>query len=122
MAGVTQAPFGTMPDGTAIEIFTLTNASGMEVRLTTYGAIVVSIKVPDRSGKLDDVVVGHDTLDGYLTRSRFFGALVGRYGNRIGGAQFALDGKTYTLAKNNGPNHLHGGIKGFDKVVWRGAV
>jgi aldose 1-epimerase len=119
---VTEAPFGTMPDGTAITIFTLTNASGMEVRAITYGAIIVSIKVPDRSGKLDDVVVGHDTLEGYLTRSRFFGAAVGRYGNRIGGAQFSLDGRTYPLAKNNGPNHLHGGIKGFDKVVWQGVA
>jgi aldose 1-epimerase len=88
----------------------------------TYGAIVVSIKVPDRNGKVDDVVVGHDTLEGYLTRSRFFGAAVGRYGNRIGGAQFTLDGRTYPLAKNNGPNHLHGGLKGFDKVVWQAAV
>jgi aldose 1-epimerase len=120
--GVKEASFGTMSDGTAVKIFTLTNASGMEVRVLTYGAIVVSIKVPDRSGGLDDVVVGHDALEGYLTRSRFFGALVGRYGNRIGGAQFTLDGRTYALAKNNGPNHLHGGVKGFDKVVWHGAV
>jgi aldose 1-epimerase len=109
-----------MPDGTVIDLFTLTNAHGVSVRAITYGAILVSIKVPDRSGKLDDVVIGHDTLDGYLTRSRFFGAAVGRYGNRIGDARFTLDGREYTLAKNNGPNHLHGGLKGFDKVVWRG--
>jgi aldose 1-epimerase len=111
-----------MPDGTAVKQFTLTNGSGAEVRAITYGAILVSIKVPDRTGRLGDVVIGHDSLDGYLTRSRFFGALVGRYGNRIGGAQFTLDGRTYTLAKNNGPNHLHGGLKGFDKVVWQGSV
>jgi len=91
-------------------------------RAITYGAIVVSIKVPDRNGKFDDVVIGHETLDAYLTRSRFFGAAVGRYGNRIGGAQFTLDGRIYPLAKNNGPNHLHGGLKGFDKVVWQGTV
>ncbi len=120
--GVTEAVFGSMPDGTPIKLFTLTNASGMEVRAIAYGAIVVSIKVADRSGRFDDVVIGHDTLDGYLTRSRFFGAAVGRYGNRIGGAQFTLDGRVYTLAKNNGPNHLHGGVKGFDKVVWQSAV
>jgi aldose 1-epimerase len=111
-----------MPDGTAVKQFTLTNGSGAEVRAISYGAILVSIKVPDRAGRFGDVVIGHDSLDGYLTRSRFFGALVGRYGNRIGGAQFALDGHTYTLAKNNGANHLHGGLKGFDKVVWQGSV
>jgi aldose 1-epimerase len=111
-----------MPDGTPVRLFTLTNASGAEVRAISYGAILVSIKVPDRAGRLGDVAIGHDTLDGYLTRSRFFGALVGRYGNRIGGGQFTLDGRTYTLAKNNGPNHLHGGTKGFDKVVWQGSI
>jgi aldose 1-epimerase len=111
-----------MPDGTPITIYTLTNAAGAEVRAITYGAILVSVKVPDRSGTFADVVIGHDSLEGYLNRSRFFGALVGRYGNRIGGAQFTLDGRTYTLAKNNGANHLHGGVKGFDKQVWHGAV
>ena len=120
--GVAEALFGSMPDGTAIKAFTLTNAGGAEVRVITYGAIIVSIKVPDRGGRVADVVIGHDTLDGYLTRSRFFGALVGRYGNRIGGAQFTLDGHTYTLAKNNGPNHLHGGTKGFDKFLWQGSI
>ena len=111
-----------MPDGTDVRIFTLTNDRGMEVRVIWYGGIVVSVKVPDRDGRIGDVVVGHDGLDGYLTRSRFFGALVGRYGNRIGGARFTLDGRTYPLAANNGPNHLHGGVKGFDKVAWQGAV
>ncbi len=112
--------FGKMPDGTVIESFTLTNAQGMEVRAITYGGIITSIRVPDRAGKLDDVVLGYDNLEGYLAKSPFFGAIIGRYGNRIGKASFTLDGKTYPLAKNNGPNHLHGGIKGFDKVVWQG--
>ena len=108
-----------MPDGTPIEIFTLKNSSGMEVRTIPYGAIIVSIRVPDRAGKFDDVVIGHDRLEGYLTASRFFGAVVGRFGNRIAKGRFALDGRTYQLAVNNGPNHLHGGVKGFDKVVWQ---
>ena len=115
---VTRANFGTMPNGTPVPIFTLTNTKGMEVRTIPYGAILVSIRVPDRTGKLDDVVVGHDRLEGYLTASRFFGAVVGRYGNRIANGKFTLDGKTYKLAVNNGPNHLHGGNMGFDKVVW----
>ena len=114
-----RAPFGTMPDGTPIEIFTLRNSNGMEVRTIPYGAIIVSIRVPDRSGKFDDVVIGHDKLEGYFTASRFFGAVVGRYGNRIAKGRFTIDGTTYELAVNNGPNHLHGGIKGFDKVVWQ---
>jgi aldose 1-epimerase len=114
-----RAPFGTMPDGTAIEIFTLKNSHGMEVRTIPYGAIIVSIRVPDRDGHLDDIVIGHDRLEGYLTASRFFGAVVGRYGNRIAKGRFTLDDHTYELAVNNGPNHLHGGVKGFDKVVWQ---
>jgi len=114
-----RAPFGTMPDGTAIEIFTLKNSQGMEVRTIPYGAIIVSIRVPDRAGRMDDVVIGHDRLEGYLTASRFFGAVVGRYGNRIAKGRFTLEGRTYELAVNNGPNHLHGGVKGFDKVVWQ---
>ena len=114
-----RAPFGTMPDGTAIEVFTLRNSHGMEVRTIPYGAIIVSIRVPDRAGRFDDVVIGHDRLEGYLTASRFFGAVVGRYGNRIAKGRFTLDGRTYELAVNNGPNHLHGGVKGFDKVVWQ---
>jgi hypothetical protein len=88
------------------------------VSITTWGAIITSIKVPDKSGAIGDVVHGFDTLDGYLGKHPFFGAIVGRYGNRIGGAQFVIDGKTYTLAKNDGANTLHGGAKGFDKYVW----
>jgi aldose 1-epimerase len=119
--GVTERVFGSMPDGTAVTAFTLTGAKGLEVQAITYGAILVSLRAPDRQGRMDDLVLGHDTLDGYLTRSRYFGAVVGRYGNRIGGARFTIDGRSYELAKNNGANHLHGGVKGFDKVIWRGA-
>jgi aldose 1-epimerase len=120
-AGVTRAPFGTLPDGTAVEAFTLRNAHGVEVRAITYGAIITSLRVPDRAGHLDDVVLGHDTLAGYVEKPAYFGAVVGRYGNRIAKGRFTLDGKTYTLATNNGPNHLHGGVRGFDKVVWKAA-
>lgn len=111
-------PFGTAPDGTPVELITLTNAQGIELRAMTYGAIIVSLKVPDKQGTLGDVVLGYDSLAGYVKSSPYFGAVVGRYGNRIAKGQFALDGQTYTLAVNNGPNALHGGIKGFDKVVW----
>jgi aldose 1-epimerase len=117
--GVTRAAFGKLPDGTAIESFTLRNAQGIEVRAITYGAIIVSLRVPDRAGRLGDVVLGHDDLAGYLDKPAYFGAVVGRYGNRIAKGRFTLDGKTYTLATNNGPNHLHGGVRGFDKVVWK---
>src|SRR5208337_3330244 len=116
---ISQAPFGKTPDGTPVEIYTLRNSKGMEARIMTYGGIVQSLKVPDKNGKFDDVVLGFDNLDGYLKASPYFGALIGRYGNRIGGGKFTLEGKTYTLATNNGPNSLHGGIKGFDKVVWK---
>jgi aldose 1-epimerase len=116
---VTRAPFGAMPDGTAVDLFTLTNSHGIEVRLITYGAIIVSVRTPDRRGQLDDIALGLETLDDYRTRSRYFGAVVGRYGNRIANGRFTLDGRTFPLATNNGPNHLHGGIRGFDKVVWR---
>lgn len=115
---VTRSDFGTMPDGRAVELFTLTNARGMEVAVATYGATIVLLKVPDRDGQLDDVVLGYPTLDGYLEASPYFGSIVGRYGNRIAGGRFTLDGKTYRLATNDGPNHLHGGLRGFDKVVW----
>jgi aldose 1-epimerase len=116
---VTNAPFGTTPDGTPVELFTLTNAQGMEVRAMTYGGIIVSLKVPDRAGHLDDVVLGFDSLSGYLKDSPYFGAIIGRFANRIAKGRFTLDGKTYTLAINNGPNALHGGLTGFDKVVWQ---
>jgi aldose 1-epimerase len=119
---VEEMPFGTLPDGQAVTLFKLTNAHGMEVDITNYGCIVVRLLVPDRHGHLGDVVLGFDTLDQYLKGSPFFGAVVGRYGNRIGKARFQLDGVEYKLAANNKENHLHGGIVGFDKKVWDAAV
>jgi len=119
-AGVTRSSFGKTPDGQAVDVFTLTNARGLEVRAITYGGIIVSLRVPDREGRFDDVVLGYDHLEGYLRASPFFGAIVGRYGNRIAKGRFTLDGQERKLATNNGPNHLHGGTKGFDKVVWKG--
>ena len=113
-------PFGTTPDGTAVEIFTMTNANGLEIKAITYGGIITSLKAPDRDGRLGDVVLGYDNLQGYIDASPYFGAIIGRYGNRIGGARFELDGQVHSLAANDGTNHLHGGIKGFDKVVWEG--
>lgn len=115
---VTRDRFGVTADGTPVDVYTLRNANGIEIRAITYGAVITSLTVPDRAGKTADVVLGFDTMAGYLTPPPFFGAIVGRYGNRIGKAQFALDGRTYKLAANNGPNHLHGGLKGFDKQVW----
>ena len=115
---IEKSPFGDTPDGPA-DIYTLRNAGGMEVRITNYGGIVVSWLAPDREGNMADVVLGFDDIDGYLDGNPFFGALVGRYGNRIAGAKFSIDGETYALAANNGPNHLHGGAKGFDKVLWK---
>lgn len=115
---MSRTAFGTLPDGTELELFTLTNASGMQVSVTNYGGIITSLKVPDRNGKLDDVTLGYDSIDGYLKSTPYFGAIVGRYGNRIAKAQFELDGKTHKLPANDGPNTLHGGVKGFDKVVW----
>ena len=118
---VKREPFGQMPDGAAVEIFTLRNAAGVEVRAISYGGIITSLRVPDRNGTFDDIVLGFDRLDGYLKDPPFFGAIIGRYGNRIAKGQFTLDGATYELATNNGPNHLHGGTKGFDKVLWTAA-
>ncbi len=119
-ARVTRAPFGQLPDGRGVERFTLTNAHGIEVQAITYGGIITAIRTPDQTGRLDDVVLGFDSLAGYLKVSPYFGAIVGRYANRIGKAQFTLDGATYHLPANNGPNTLHGGVRGFDKVVWTG--
>jgi len=119
-ATVHSDPFGSTPDGKAVELFTLTNAHGIEVRVMTYGATIVSIKTPDRDGHLGDIALGFDSLSGYLADSPYFGAVVGRYGNRIAKGRFTLDGTIYHLATNNGPNHLHGGVQGFDKEVWTG--
>ena len=119
---MTRAPFGKMPDGTEIEAFTLKNTGGIEVRVITYGGIITSLRVPDRAGALADVVLGFDTLDGYLKGHPFFGAIIGRYGNRIARGRFTIDNVPYTLATNHGPNHLHGGERGFDKQVWKAEV
>jgi aldose 1-epimerase len=105
--------------GEAVDLFTITNTNGLEASITNFGGIVVSMKTPDRNGRMTDVVLGFDTLDGYLGDNPYFGAIVGRYGNRIAKGRFTLNGKEYKLATNNGPNHLHGGIKGFNKVVWQ---
>ena len=115
---ITREPFGRTKDGAPVDLFTLRNIKGVEARICNYGGIVVSFKAPDRHGKMDDVVLGYD----YLKNNPFFGALVGRYGNRIARGKFTLDGKEYTLATNNGPNALHGGLKGFDKVVWQTSI
>ena len=116
---ISKASYGTLPDGTAVDLFTMVNANGMEVRATNYGGIITALLVPDGSGKLGDVALGMSSFDGYLKNSPYFGAIIGRYGNRIGKAQFKIDDQTYKLPKNDGPNTLHGGVKGFDKVVWQ---
>jgi aldose 1-epimerase len=117
--GITKETWGKTATGETVERYTLTNAKGASVQIITLGGTVTSIKVPDRAGALGEVTLGFDSLEGYLKPHPFFGVLVGRYGNRIGNATFTLDGKTYTLAKNNGENSLHGGRKGFDKYVWK---
>jgi len=111
--------FGKTTGGEQIDLYTLSNKKGMEVAITNFGATVVTLKVPDRAGKATDIVLGYDTLDGYEKGTSYFGATVGRYGNRIAGGKFSIDGKTYTLPKNNGENTLHGGIVGFNKKVWK---
>ena len=116
---LSSADYGTTPEGENVRIHTLTNTAGIEVRVITYGGIIVSLRTPDRDGNFDDIVLGFDSLEGYLSKHPFFGTLVGRYANRISKGRFTLDGVQYKLARNNGENHLHGGIKGFDKVVWR---
>jgi len=110
--------FGKTPDGENVDLYTLTNTNGLKAQIMTYGGIVTTLNVPDRDGHLGDIVSGYDTLDEYIKENPYFGALIGRCGNRIGKGKFTLNGVEYTLATNNGPNHLHGGIKGFDKVVW----
>jgi aldose 1-epimerase len=111
-------PFGKTADGQVVDLFILTNSKGMEASITNFGGIVVTLKVPDRNGELDDVVLGYDQLDGYLTNKAFFGALIGRYGNRIAHGHFQLDGKIYNLPNNDGDNTLHGGMTGFNKRLW----
>ena len=117
-AGAQTSSFGTLANGQSTQLFTLRNAHGIEVQFTNYGGIITSLKTPDRNGRFSDIVLGYDNLAGYVANSPYFGAIVGRYANRIARGHFTLDGATYTLAVNNGPNSLHGGLRGFDKVVW----
>lgn len=117
-SSVKKQAFAKTPDGADVDLYTLRNASGMEVRAISYGGIILTLRVPDRNSVLGDVVLGYDDLAGYLKASPYFGSIVGRYANRIARGRFTLDGRTYTLAANNGKNALHGGVRGFDKVVW----
>ncbi len=115
--GVTKQAYGHTSDGASVDLYTL-NDGKVEARITNYGGIIVSLRTPDRSGKLDDIVLGNDTLDGYIANPAYFGAIIGRYANRIAHGTFQLDGKTYSVPKNDGDNALHGGVLGFNKVVW----
>lgn len=117
-AGIEKSAYGQLPDGRPADLYTLRNASGMTARITNYGGILVGLTAPDRTGKFEDVTLGFDSLNAYVKNNPFFGALVGRYGNRIAKGKFTLDGKSYTLVTNNMGNHLHGGTVGFDKVLW----
>ena len=118
-ASISKSPFGTMPDGTAVDQYTLTNADGLVCKVITYGGVITELHVPDRAGRMGDVVLGFDNLRQYIEESPCFGAIVGRVANRIAKGRFTVDGRTYQLAINNGPNTLHGGLRGFDKVVWK---
>lgn len=115
---IKQELFGRTASGKEVTLYTLQNRNGMEMKVMNYGCIVVSLTAPDRTGNLEDIVLGFNTLAQYEQESPFFGAIIGRYGNRIAKGRFSLDGREYTLAVNNGPNHLHGGVKSFDKVLW----
>jgi aldose 1-epimerase len=117
-ATLKKSSFGKLPDGKVVDLYTLANAHGLVARITNYGTIITELHVPDRNGKLVDIVLGFDNLDPYLKKHPFFGCTVGRMANRIAKGAFTLDGRIYQLAVNNGPNHLHGGLKGFDKVLW----
>jgi aldose 1-epimerase len=121
-ARISHVPFGHTLEGVPVDLYTLRNAGGIEAQICNYGGIIVSLKTPDRDGHLDDIVLGFDHLDGYLAPNPYFGALVGRFCNRIAKAAFTLEGATFALAANNGPNALHGGRKGFDKEVWQAAL
>ena len=110
--------FGTLPGGRVVDQYTLKNANGMEVKISNYGGVITHWTAPDKDGKFEDIVLGFDSLAGYFTPPPYFGAIIGRYGNRIAKGKFTLDGKNYQLAKNNGENHLHGGLIGYDKVLW----
>src|SRR5947209_11476681 len=118
-AGITHKPYGKMPDGTPVEEYTLVNKNGITMKVITLGGIVTEIHTPDKAGKFADICLGCSNLEEYLEGHPFFGAIAGRVANRIAKGKFTLDGKEYTLAVNNGPNHLHGGKEGFDKKVWK---
>ena len=118
-ASIVKSTYGTTTEGTPVDLYTLRNKQGMEVDIITYGGRITKLSVPDKNGKFSNVVLGFDNLEQYQKENPFFGALVGRYGNRIANAKFSLNGTEYTLAANDGPNNLHGGLKGFDKVVWK---
>lgn len=111
---VQKQAFGKTGDGTPVDLYTLSNKNGITATITNYGGIITSLKTPDKQGNAADIVLGFDSIDGYLKGHPYFGALIGRYGNRIGKAKFMLNGKEYKLAANNGPNHLHGGVEGFE--------
>ena len=117
--GIKRESFGKTPEGNPVSVFTMTNSHRLEVRIMNFGAIVLSLRTPDRTGRLDDVVLGFDNLEPYFTNDPHFGSIIGRYANRIANGKFTLDGVTYSLPKNNGPNTLHGGLKGFDKRLWQ---
>jgi aldose 1-epimerase len=116
---VSKAPYGKTPDGTAVDVYTVKDGA-LEARIITYGGIVTSLKVPDKNGKSADVVLGYDSLEGYLNNKAYFGALIGRYGNRIANGKFSLEGTTYSIPQNDGTNALHGGTRGFNQAVWKG--
>jgi aldose 1-epimerase len=116
--GIRKDRFGKNAEGKTVDLYTLTNTRGMEALITNYGAAVVSLKVPDQYGKPVDVTLGYNSLEGYLQGSYYFGSIVGHYANRIAGGKFPLQGKEYTLTKNEGDDHLHGGTRGFDKIIW----
>ena len=118
-AGVSHKPFGKLPNGAAVTEYTLDNGKGVKMSVIDFGGIITRLETADKAGKTADIVLGFTNIEPYEANKPYFGALIGRFGNRIGKAKFSLDGKTYTLAANNGPNTLHGGLVGFDKVLWK---
>ena len=118
IVSISKEDYGILSDGVPVKLYTLTNVGGMQVKITNFGGTIVSILVKDRDGNFDDVVLGYDSLEGYINDTAYFGSIIGRFCNRIGNARFLLDGVEFILAQNNAENHLHGGIKGFNKVVW----
>ncbi len=115
---IVKEDFGETPEGEKVDLYTLKNTNGMEVKIMTYGGIITSLTAPDKEGNFEDIVLGYDSLEQYTESNPYFGAIIGRFGNRIAQGKFSLDGTEYVLSKNDGENHLHGGEKGFDKVVW----